>query len=114
MANPVQLARNAKKLIDRFGKTVTVTWPAAGKEALLTGAGTSAPQSVTTKAFIYEKEVRLEGGAVSFQKRALMYDVGRSLSRATVKDAEGVSHIVKSHVGIAPNDVLVVQEVVLT
>lgn len=114
MANPKVLARNAKRIIDKNGETVTLTWPASGKESLLKGGTTSVAQTITTKAFIYEQEIKLEGGGVAFQKRGLFSDVGRSLARATVKGLDGQTYSVKSVTTTNPNDVTVVHVVVLS
>lgn len=114
VANPLILARNAKRIIDKNGETVTLTWPSVGKEGLLNGGTSKAQAAITTKAFIYEQEIKLEGGGVAFQKRGLFYDVGRSLTRASVKGLDGQTYTVKSVTTTKPNDVTIIHVVVLS
>lgn len=116
MANPAQLQRQAKDLIARNGRLVTVSWPAAksGLGGGLNGKTVTTPPPITVRAFIYSKDLRTENGAVVRETRALFPATSRSLTGAKIVTKSGETYLVKSVTVTAPNDVVVLQEAVLT
>jgi len=116
MANPIQLRKQAKDLIARNGRLVTVSWPAAkgGLGGALNGKTATTPEPITVRAFIYSKDLRTESGGVVRETRALFPATSRSLTGAKIVTSTGETYLVKSVTVTAPNDVVVLQEAVLS
>ena len=116
MANPAQLQRIAKDLIARNGRLVTVSWPGASKGlgGALNGKTATAPDPITVRAYIYSKDLRTENGNIVRETRAMFPVTSKSLTGAKITTVTGETYLVKSVTVTAPNDIVVMQEAVLT